>query len=101
MSYLADRPPPQYIHPNSINVDGNTALSIANNPSALDPYQSNGNVGLEPGIVSIDSRSVNTHGAQSLHPTDGHEVALDTKFTFHLSIFNYDFITKSLYAVFS
>ncbi|XP_012880269.1 PREDICTED: PR domain zinc finger protein 4 [Dipodomys ordii] len=81
LSYLADRPPPQYIHPNSINVDGNTALSIANNPSALDPYQSNGNVGLEPGIVSIDSRSVNTHGAQSLHPSDGHEVALDTTIT--------------------
>ncbi|XP_023441074.1 PR domain zinc finger protein 4 isoform X2 [Dasypus novemcinctus] len=78
LSYLADRPPPQYIHPNSINVDGNTALSIANNPSALDPYQSNGNVGLEPGIVSIDSRSVNTHGAQSLHPSDG---ALDTAIT--------------------
>lgn len=81
LSYLADRPPPQYIHPNSINVDGNTALSITNNPSALDPYQSNGNVGLEPGIVSIDSRSVNTHGAQSLHPSDGHEVALDTAIT--------------------
>ncbi|XP_072829158.1 PR domain zinc finger protein 4 isoform X3 [Vicugna pacos] len=81
LSYLADRPPPQYIHPNSINVDGNTALSIANNPSALDPYQSNGNVGLEPGIVSIDSRSVTTHGAQSLHPSDGHEVALDTTIT--------------------
>ncbi|XP_036093314.1 PR domain zinc finger protein 4 isoform X2 [Rousettus aegyptiacus] len=78
LSYLADRPPPQYIHPNSINVDNNTALSITNNPSALDPYQSSGNVGLEPGIVSIDSRSVNTHGAQSLHPSDGHEVALDT-----------------------
>ncbi|XP_048971289.1 PR domain zinc finger protein 4 isoform X2 [Canis lupus dingo] len=81
LSYLADRPPPQYIHPNSINVDGNTALSIANNASALDPYQSSGNVGLEPGIVSIDSRSVNTHGAQSLHPSDGHEVALDTTIT--------------------
>ncbi|XP_074258388.1 PR domain zinc finger protein 4 isoform X4 [Saimiri boliviensis] len=81
LSYLADRPPPQYIHPNSINVDGNTALSITNNPSALDPYQSNGNVGLEPGIVSIDSRSVNTHGAQSLHSSDGHEVALDTAIT--------------------
>ena len=39
LSYLADRPPPHYIHPNSINVDGNTALSITNNPSALDPYQ--------------------------------------------------------------
>lgn len=81
LSYLADRPPPQYIHPNSINVDGNTALSITNNPSALDPYQANGNVGLELGIVSIDSRSVNTHGAQSLHPNDGHEVALDTTIT--------------------
>ncbi|XP_075810759.1 PR domain zinc finger protein 4 isoform X2 [Microtus pennsylvanicus] len=81
LSYLADRPPPQYIHPNSINVDGNTALSITNSPSALDPYQANGNVGLELGVVSIDSRSVNTHGAQSLHPNDGHEVALDTTIT--------------------
>ncbi|MEJ1277180.1 PR domain containing 4 [Cricetulus griseus] len=81
LSYLADRPPPQYIHPNSINVDGNTALSITNSPSALDPYQANGNVGLELGVVSIDSRSVNTHGAQSLHPNDGHEVTLDTTIT--------------------
>uniref|UniRef100_A0A8C5LFR2 C2H2-type domain-containing protein n=1 Tax=Jaculus jaculus TaxID=51337 RepID=A0A8C5LFR2_JACJA len=81
LSYLADRPPPQYIHPNSVNVDGNAALSITNNPSALDPYQSNGNVGLELGIVSVDSRSLNTHGAQSLHPNDGHEVALDTTIT--------------------
>lgn len=81
LSYLADRPPPQYIHPNSINVDSNSALSIANNPSALDPYQSNGTVGLESGIVSIDSRAVNSHGTQSLHPSDGHEVALDTTIT--------------------
>ncbi|XP_061494944.1 PR domain zinc finger protein 4 isoform X5 [Rhineura floridana] len=44
----------------------------------LDPYQPNGTVGLEPGIVSMDSRSVNTHSTQSLHPSDSHEVALDT-----------------------
>ncbi|XP_033019060.1 PR domain zinc finger protein 4 isoform X3 [Lacerta agilis] len=44
----------------------------------LDPYQPNGTVGLEPGIVSMDSRSVNTHSTQSLHPNDSHEVALDT-----------------------
>ncbi|KAL1774808.1 PR domain zinc finger protein 4 [Sigmodon hispidus] len=81
LSYLADRPPPQYIHPNSINVDGNTALSVTNSPSALDPYQANGNAGLELGVVSIDSRSVNAHGTQSLHPNDGHEVALDTTIT--------------------
>ena len=84
LSYLADRPPPHYIHPNSINVDGNTALSITNNPSALDPYQAMdpyGNVGLELGIVSINCLSVNTHGAQSLHPNDDHEVALDTTIT--------------------
>uniref|UniRef100_A0A8C2LFQ9 PR domain zinc finger protein 4 n=1 Tax=Cricetulus griseus TaxID=10029 RepID=A0A8C2LFQ9_CRIGR len=74
LSYLADRPPPQYIHPNSINVDHSS-------PSALDSYQANGNVGLELGVVSIDSRSVNTHGAQSLHPNDGHEVTLDTTIT--------------------
>nr|XP_028601396.1 PR domain zinc finger protein 4 isoform X1 [Podarcis muralis] len=78
LSYLADRPPPQYIHPNNINVDSNPALSVSNNPSGLDPYQPNGTVGLEPGIVSMDSRSVNTHSTQSLHPSDSHEVALDT-----------------------
>ncbi|XP_073180672.1 PR domain zinc finger protein 4 isoform X2 [Lepidochelys kempii] len=78
LSYLADRPPPQYIHPNTINVDSNPALSVSNNPSALDPFQPSGTVGLEPGIVSMDSRAVNTHSAQSLHPSDSHEVALDT-----------------------
>ncbi|XP_044297057.1 PR domain zinc finger protein 4 isoform X2 [Varanus komodoensis] len=78
LSYLADRPPPQYIHPNNINVDSNPALSVSNNPSGLDPYQPNGTVGLEPGIVSLDSRSVNAHSAQSLHSSDSHEVALDT-----------------------
>ncbi|XP_042323097.1 PR domain zinc finger protein 4 [Sceloporus undulatus] len=78
ISYLADRPPPQYIHPNSINVDSNPALSVSNNPSGLDPFQTNGTVGLETGIVSMDSRSVNAHNTQSLHPSDSHEVALDT-----------------------
>nr|XP_013803415.1 PREDICTED: PR domain zinc finger protein 4 isoform X3 [Apteryx mantelli mantelli] len=81
LSYLADRPPPQYIHPNTINVDSNPALSVPNNPSALDPYQPSGSVGLEPGIVSMDSRTVNAHGAQSLHPSDSHEVTLDTTIT--------------------
>ncbi|XP_009331250.1 PREDICTED: PR domain zinc finger protein 4 isoform X2 [Pygoscelis adeliae] len=81
LSYLADRPPPQYIHPNAINVDSNPALSVSSNPSALDPYQPSGTVGLEPGIVSMDSRTVNTHGAQNLHPSDSHEVALDTTVT--------------------
>ncbi|XP_060632924.2 PR domain zinc finger protein 4 isoform X2 [Anolis sagrei] len=78
LSYLADRPPPQYIHPNNINVDSNPALSVPNNPSGLDPFQPNGAVGLEAGIVSMDSRSVNPHNTQSLHPSDSHEVALDT-----------------------
>ncbi|XP_037244184.1 PR domain zinc finger protein 4 isoform X3 [Falco rusticolus] len=81
LSYLADRPPPQYIHPNTINVDSNPALSVSSNPSALDPYQPSGTVGLEPGIVSMDSRAVNAHGAQNLHPSDSHEVALDTAIT--------------------
>lgn len=78
LSYLADRPPPQYIHPNTINVDSNSALSVPSNPSALDPYQPSGTVGLEPGLVSMDSRSVSAHGAQNLHPAESHEVALDT-----------------------
>ncbi|KAH0503416.1 PR domain zinc finger protein 4 [Microtus ochrogaster] len=45
LSYMADRPSPQYIHPSSINADGNTALSITNSPSALEPHQVNKNVG--------------------------------------------------------
>ncbi|KAL8222007.1 UNVERIFIED_CONTAM: PR domain zinc finger protein 4 [Gekko kuhli] len=81
LSYLADRPPPQYIHPNSINVDSNPALSVSTNPSGLDPYQPSGTVGLESGIVPMDSRSVNAHNTQSLHPSDSHEVALDTTIT--------------------
>ncbi|MEE6477838.1 hypothetical protein FKM82_011652 [Ascaphus truei] len=71
LSYLADRPPPQYIHPSSLNVD------VANNPPSLDPYQPGGSVGLETSIVSLDSRSVGGHAGQSLHPSDGHEVQLD------------------------
>uniref|UniRef100_A0A8C5L6B7 Uncharacterized protein n=1 Tax=Jaculus jaculus TaxID=51337 RepID=A0A8C5L6B7_JACJA len=81
LSYLVDRPPLQYIPPNSINVDGNTELSITNNPLVLDLYQSSGNVGLGLDIVSVDSRSLNTHDGQSLHPKDGHEIALDTTIT--------------------
>lgn len=81
LSYLADRPPPQYIHPNTINVDSNPALSVPSNPSALDPYQPSGTVGLEPGIVPMDSRTVNAHGAQNMHPSDSHEVALDSTIT--------------------
>lgn len=81
LSYLADRPPPQYIHPNTINVDSNPALSVPSNPSALDPYQPSGTVGLEPGIVPMDSRAVNAHGAQNMHPSDSHEVALDSTIT--------------------
>nr|XP_033806592.1 PR domain zinc finger protein 4 isoform X2 [Geotrypetes seraphini] len=77
LSYLADRPPPQYIHPSSLNVDNGPGLSIPSNPSSLDPYQPNGTVGLEAGIVSLDSRSVGTHGGH-LHPSDGHEVPLDS-----------------------
>lgn len=75
MSYLADRPPPQYIHPSSLNVDSSGSLPVSNTNPSLDPYQSGG--GLETGIVTLDSRSVGGHAGQSLHPSDGHEVALD------------------------
>ncbi|XP_041113111.1 PR domain zinc finger protein 4-like [Polyodon spathula] len=78
LSYLADRPPPQYIHPSSLNMDGNPALSVPSNSSALDPYQPGGVVGLEPSLVTLDSRQVGAHSAQSLHPSSGHEVPLDT-----------------------
>ncbi|KAG8438708.1 hypothetical protein GDO86_005050 [Hymenochirus boettgeri] len=81
LSYLADRPPPQYIHPSSMNVDGNSGLPVSSNPQTLDPFQPGGSVGLENGIVSLDSRSVGGHAGQSLHPTDGHEVQLDTGIT--------------------
>ncbi|XP_069822874.1 PR domain zinc finger protein 4 [Dendropsophus ebraccatus] len=69
LSYLADRPPPQYIHPSSLSVD--SSLPVSNTNPSLDPYQSGG---IEAGIVTLDSRS---HGGQSLHPSDAHEVALD------------------------
>uniref|UniRef100_A0A3B1IW92 PR domain containing 4 n=1 Tax=Astyanax mexicanus TaxID=7994 RepID=A0A3B1IW92_ASTMX len=74
LSYLADRPPPQYIHPSSLNMDG--TLSVPNNnPSGLDPYS--GQVGpLEQAMVSIDSRQVG--GQADLHQGGGHEVQLDT-----------------------
>lgn len=49
---------------------------MSNNSSSLDPYQSGGSVGMETGMVSLD-RTVGGHGGQSLHPSDGHEVALD------------------------
>ncbi|XP_041440879.1 PR domain 4 L homeolog isoform X1 [Xenopus laevis] len=71
LSYLADRPPPQYIHPGSLNVDG---LSVSIAPQPLDPYQPGGSVGLETGIGSLDSRSVAGHTTQSLHPSDSHEL---------------------------
>ncbi|TST22538.1 PR domain zinc finger protein 4 [Bagarius yarrelli] len=70
LSYLADRPPPQYIHPSSLNMDA--ALSVASsNPSSLDPYSSAGGP-LEQGLVSIDSRQA------ELHQGGTHEVQLDT-----------------------
>lgn len=69
LSYLADRPPPQYIHPSSLNMDA--TLSVANsNPSSLDPYSGAGGH-LEQGLVSIDSRQA------ELHQGGAHEVQLD------------------------
>ncbi|KAL7828270.1 hypothetical protein AOLI_G00314220 [Acnodon oligacanthus] len=74
LSYLADRPPPQYIHPSSLNMDG--TLSVPNNnPSGLDPYSGPGGP-LEQGMVSIDSRQVG--GQADLHQAGAHEVQLDT-----------------------
>lgn len=70
LSYLADRPPPQYIHPSSLNLDG--TLSVAsNNPSSLDPYSGPGGP-LEQGLVPIDSRQVSGQG--DLHQTGPHEL---------------------------
>ncbi|XP_017280285.1 PR domain zinc finger protein 4 isoform X2 [Kryptolebias marmoratus] len=70
LSYLADRPPPQYIHPSSLNLDG--TLSVAsNNPSSLDPYSGPGGP-LEQGLVPMDSRQVSGQG--DLHQTGPHEL---------------------------
>lgn len=70
LSYLADRPPPQYIHPSSLNMDG--PLSVAsNNPSGLDPY-SGPSGPLEQGLVPMDSRQVS--GQADLHQA-GHELS--------------------------
>ncbi|XP_072915441.1 PR domain zinc finger protein 4 isoform X1 [Hemitrygon akajei] len=77
LSYLADRPPPQYIHPTAISVDGSPGLSVSSNPPSLDHYESSGGVSLESGIVSIDSRQVGTHSSQNLHQNSNPEVPLD------------------------
>ncbi|KAI7791764.1 PR domain zinc finger protein 4 [Triplophysa rosa] len=74
LSYLADRPPPQYIHPSSLNMDGTLSVSN-NNPSGLDPYSVPGGP-LEQGLVSLDSRQVG--GQTDLHQGGSHEVQLDT-----------------------
>lgn len=69
LSYLADRPPPQYIHPSSLNMDA--TLSVPNsNPSSLDPYSGPGGH-LEQSLVSIDARQA------ELHQGGTHEVQLD------------------------
>uniref|UniRef100_A0A8C9SP76 PR domain containing 4 n=1 Tax=Scleropages formosus TaxID=113540 RepID=A0A8C9SP76_SCLFO len=74
LSYLADRPPPQYIHPSSLNMDGTLSVP-SNNPSGLDPYTGPGGP-LEQGLVTLDSRQVGGQG--SLHQGGAHEVPLDT-----------------------
>uniref|UniRef100_A0AAY4ELN0 PR domain zinc finger protein 4 n=1 Tax=Denticeps clupeoides TaxID=299321 RepID=A0AAY4ELN0_9TELE len=74
LSYLADRPPPQYIHPSSLNMDGSLPVP-SNNPSTLDPYSGPGGP-LEQGLVALDSRQVG--GQPDLHQGSGHEVQLDT-----------------------
>ncbi|KAJ8006503.1 hypothetical protein DPEC_G00107920 [Dallia pectoralis] len=74
LSYLADRPPPQYIHPSSLNMDGPLSVSIQN-PTGMDPYSGPGGP-LEQGLVSLDSRQV--VGQADLHQGGGHEVQLDS-----------------------
>ncbi|KAM8908451.1 PR domain zinc finger protein 4 isoform 2-T2 [Spinachia spinachia] len=68
LSYLADRPPPQYIHPSSLNIDG--TLSVAsNNHSGLDPYPGGS---LEQVLVPMDSRQVS--GQEELRQTSAHDL---------------------------
>ncbi|XP_059894978.1 PR domain zinc finger protein 4 [Gadus macrocephalus] len=71
LSYLADRPPPQYIHPSSLNMDGTLSVP-GSNPSGLDPYSGPGGP-LEQGLGSLDARQV---GGQpdALHPGGPHEL---------------------------
>lgn len=73
LSYLADRPPPQYIHPSSLNMDGTLSVN-SSNPSGLDPYTGTG-APLEQSLVALDSRQVGGQG--SLHQAGAHEVPLD------------------------
>ncbi|XP_076009924.1 PR domain zinc finger protein 4 isoform X2 [Genypterus blacodes] len=70
LSYLADRPPPQYIHPSSLNMDGTLSVP-SNNPSGMDPYSGHGGP-LEQGLVPMDSRQVNGQG--DLHQAGAHEL---------------------------
>ncbi|KAF3859539.1 hypothetical protein F7725_021938, partial [Dissostichus mawsoni] len=70
LSYLADRPPPQYIHPSSLNMDGTLSVS-SNNPSGLDHYSGPGGP-LEQGLVPMDSRQVSGQG--DLHQPGPHEL---------------------------
>uniref|UniRef100_A0A3Q4I778 PR domain containing 4 n=1 Tax=Neolamprologus brichardi TaxID=32507 RepID=A0A3Q4I778_NEOBR len=70
LSYLADRPPPQYIHPSSLNMDGTLSVP-SNNSSGLDPYSGPGGP-LEQGLVPMDSRQVS--GQADLHQTGAHEL---------------------------
>ncbi|XP_067110666.1 PR domain zinc finger protein 4 [Osmerus mordax] len=74
LSYLADRPPPQYIHPSSLNMDGTLAVP-SNNPPGMDHYSGPGGP-LEQGLVSLDSRQVGGQG--DLHSGGNHEVQLDS-----------------------
>ncbi|XP_061663368.1 PR domain zinc finger protein 4 [Syngnathoides biaculeatus] len=70
LSYLADRPPPQYIHPSSLNMDGTLSVASANS-SGLDPYSGAGGP-LEQGLVPMDSRQVS--GQEDLHQTGTHDL---------------------------
>ncbi|XP_042191520.1 PR domain zinc finger protein 4 isoform X2 [Callorhinchus milii] len=78
LSYLADRPPPQYIHPSAISVDGSPALPMPSTPAPHDHYEPSGSVGLEASIVSINSRQVSTHSSQNLRQTSNQDGPMDT-----------------------
>lgn len=70
LSYLADRPPPQYIHPSSLNMDGTLSVS-SNNPTGLDAFSGPGG-SLEQDLVPMDSRQVPSQG--DLHQPGSHEL---------------------------
>uniref|UniRef100_A0A8C4NGF4 PR/SET domain 4 n=1 Tax=Eptatretus burgeri TaxID=7764 RepID=A0A8C4NGF4_EPTBU len=90
LSYLAERPPPQYVHPSaSVGMEGAAGVPLAHNPAVgLEPYHPVDSLGLDVGVIpmavktsesergspsrSLSERSHPLHAMQ--HPLDAHVV---------------------------